>query len=153
MTFYSHNHFRFCCVDFVFVSGVRHFKYRGAFVSYDIVCQWAIRLKERVKDLPFDVEIDLSTFPFVFLVPKFHLPAHVRKCQVRFSFNLQPGVGRTDGEGIERDWSGLNPLATSVREMGPGSRHDTLDDHFGDWNFRRTVALRELTLSSSSYHV
>ncbi|KAJ3477374.1 hypothetical protein NLI96_g10506 [Meripilus lineatus] len=55
----------------------------------------------------------------------------------------EPGVGRTDGEGIERDWSGLNSLATSIREMGPGSRHDTLDDHFGDWNFRWTVALPE----------
>ncbi|KAJ3476825.1 hypothetical protein NLI96_g10890 [Meripilus lineatus] len=100
-------------------------------------------LKERVKDLPFDVKIDLTQFPFVFLVPKFHLPAHVRACQLEYSFNLQPGVGRTDGEGIERDWSGLNSLATSIREMGPGSRHDTLDDHFGDWNFRRTVALPE----------
>lgn len=135
----------------MFISGIRHFKYRGAIISYDIVCQWAVYLKDRVKDMDFDVEIDLTEFPFVFLVPKFHLPAHVRKCQLRYSFNLQRGVGRTDGEGIERDWSGLNPLATSIREMGPGSRHDTMDDHFGDWNFRRTVALRMFHLSRASH--
>lgn len=53
------------------------------------------------------------------------------------------GVGRTDGEGIERNWSEMNGVANSTSEMGPGSRHDTLDDHFGHHNFRKYVGIGE----------
>ena len=52
-----------------------------------------------------------------------------------------PGVGRTDGEGIERNWSEINRVANSTKEMGPGARHDTIDDHFGHHNFRKFVGL------------
>lgn len=76
-----------------------------------------------------------------FLVPKFHLPAHIKPCRTRFSFNYTPGVGRTDGEAPERGWAEVNPLAASTREMGPGARRDTLDSHFGDYNWRKTIGL------------
>ena len=56
-----------------------------------------------------------------FLVPKFHLPAHIEKCHQDYSFNYAPGIGRTDGEAPEHGWSNLNDLAYSTREMGPGS--------------------------------
>jgi hypothetical protein len=52
------------------------------------------------------------------------------------------GVGRTVGEDIETMWSGTNPLAPSVREMGPAARHDTLNDHWIGWNFRKIVGFR-----------
>jgi hypothetical protein len=35
---------------------------------------------------------------------------------------LTPGAGLGDGEAPERGWGELNPLATSTREMGPGTR-------------------------------
>lgn len=79
-----------------------------------------------------------------YLVPKFHLYAHQTDCQINYSFNLTPGVGRTDGEAPERGWAAMNPVASSTKEMGPGSRRDTLDDHFRDYNWRKIVALREL---------
>ncbi|KIK35321.1 hypothetical protein CY34DRAFT_17092 [Suillus luteus UH-Slu-Lm8-n1] len=28
-----------------------------------------------------------------------------------------------------------------MKEMGPGTRRDTLDDHFGDWNWKKTMTL------------
>lgn len=34
-------------------------------------------------------------------------------------------------------------MANSTKEMGPGSRHDTLDDHFGDYNWRKIMSLRK----------
>jgi len=49
------------------------------------------------------------------------------------------GAGRTVGEDIETTWAGTNPLAPSVREMGPVARHDTLNDHWNGWNFRKIV--------------
>ncbi|TFK61214.1 hypothetical protein BDN72DRAFT_778493, partial [Pluteus cervinus] len=50
-------------------------------------------------------------------------------------------VGRTDGEAPERGWSHINPIALSTCEMGPGSRRDTLDDHFGDLNWKKTYQM------------
>jgi len=76
-----------------------------------------------------------------YLVPKFHLPAHVEACNLGFSFNLTKGVGRTDGEAPERGWANINPAAQSTKEMGPGSRRDTLDDHFGDWNWKKIIKM------------
>ncbi|KAG2079402.1 uncharacterized protein F5147DRAFT_785092 [Suillus discolor] len=49
-----------------------------------------------------------------FFVPKFHLPAHVAKCQMIFSFNFTRFVGRTDGEAPERGWSNINPVASKI---------------------------------------
>lgn len=51
------------------------------------------------------------------------------------------GAGMTDAEGIERQWANLGPVATTTREMGPGYRHDTLDDHMGNWNWQKIVRL------------
>lgn len=76
-----------------------------------------------------------------FFVPKFHLPAHIEKCQTTFSFNFKRGIGRMDGEAPERGWANINPVASSTKEMGPGARRDTLDDFFGDWNWKKVVGL------------
>ncbi|KAG2356874.1 hypothetical protein BDR07DRAFT_1453293 [Suillus spraguei] len=70
-----------------------------------------------------------------FFVPKFHLPAHISKCQTIFY-----------GEAPERGWSNINPVASSTKAMGPGCRRDTLDDHFGDWNWKKMVGLGSLLL-------
>ncbi|KAG1856429.1 hypothetical protein F4604DRAFT_1931841 [Suillus subluteus] len=77
----------------------------------------------------------------VLTVPKFHLPAHIASCQTKFSFNFIKGVGWTDGKAPECGWADINPIATSTREMGPGSRRDTLDDHFNDWNWKKVCSM------------
>ncbi|PBK91046.1 hypothetical protein ARMGADRAFT_1032119 [Armillaria gallica] len=77
----------------------------------------------------------------LYLVPKFHLPAHVLKCRDNFFFNFSAGVGHTDGEAPEHGWAATNALAASTKEMGPGTRQDTLDDHFGDYNWRKIIIL------------
>lgn len=76
-----------------------------------------------------------------YLVPKFHLPAHIESYNLMFSFNLTPGIGRTDGEAPERGWANINPVAQSTKEMGPGTRHDTLNDHFGNWNWKKVIGM------------
>ena len=89
---------------------------------------------------PAHLQLDREHLHIKFLVPKFHLPTHVVSCQTAFSFNLTKGVGRTDGEVPERGWADVNRVASSMKEMGPGSRRDTLDDHFGDWNHKKIIA-------------
>ncbi|KAJ6563476.1 hypothetical protein B0H10DRAFT_2239446 [Mycena sp. CBHHK59/15] len=78
-----------------------------------------------------------------FLVPKFHLPAHIEACNLKFNFLLtrDTDVGQTDGEAPERGWANANPLARSTKDMGPGFRRDTLDDHFNDWNHKKIIGL------------
>ncbi|KAF7967195.1 hypothetical protein HWV62_35598 [Athelia sp. TMB] len=106
-------------------------------VSYDICCQWSINLWKRMLLFPSEYHLDHEHLKFTFVVPKFHLSAHVKKCQTAYSLNFTPGVGRTDGEAPERGWADINHVASSTKEMGPGSRRDTLDDHFADWNHKK----------------
>ncbi|KAF7972344.1 hypothetical protein HWV62_18114 [Athelia sp. TMB] len=75
-----------------------------------------------------------------------YFSTHVERCQTSFSFNLTRGVGRTDGEAIERGWANINALAASAKQMGPASYRETIDDHFGDWNHQRIVGLGRLLL-------
>ncbi|KAJ8495283.1 hypothetical protein ONZ45_g12926 [Pleurotus djamor] len=109
-------------------------------VIYDIACQWKVNFLSRMSALPTKLHIPPST-SLSFAIPKCHAPAHQASCQAPHSLNLMPGAGRTDGEGIERDWSMLNAAANSTREMGLGSRHDTLDDLFAYHNWQKTTGL------------
>ncbi|KAG1855222.1 hypothetical protein F4604DRAFT_1883241 [Suillus subluteus] len=98
-------------------------------ILYDIACQWSKHIWTRMSAFPHQYHIKHHEKSIVFLVPKFHLPAHIAKCQTSFSFNFIKGVSHTDGE------------ALNTREMGPGSRRDTLDDHFNDWNWKKICAM------------
>lgn len=116
------------------------------FISYDIVCQWYKNIWRRLASYhPKLCERGGRRF-YVWLIPKFHLPAHIEACNIRFSFNLTLFVGQTDGEAPERGWANANPLANSTKEMGPGARRDALDDHFNDWNHKKIVGLGEFLL-------
>ncbi|SJL18952.1 uncharacterized protein ARMOST_22555 [Armillaria ostoyae] len=85
----------------------------------------------------------MATGNILYLVPKFHLPAHVLKCRNNFSFNFSTRVGRTNGEAPEHGWAATNTLAMSTKEMGSGAHRDTLDDHFGDYNWRKIIILAD----------
>ncbi|KAJ7439837.1 hypothetical protein FB451DRAFT_1344179 [Mycena latifolia] len=108
--------------------------------SYDIACQWSRNFWERMKKMPAHLWLPSGT-KVQFKVPKFHLPPHVKKCHGLFSLNYTKWVGRTDGEGVERNWSWLNMAARSISVMGPGSRDDTIDDFCGFSNWQKTVGL------------
>ncbi|KAG2103746.1 uncharacterized protein F5147DRAFT_746673 [Suillus discolor] len=128
-------------MDYLFFSTLRGMQLEMLNVSYDIACQWHKNLWAHMKSFPQSHGLDYLSKVIHFFVPKFHLPAHVAKCQMIFSFNFTRFVGRTDGEAPERGWSNINPVASSTKAMGPGCCCDTLDDHFRDWNWKKTVGL------------
>ena len=128
-------------MDYAFVSALRHLDVNVLKVSYDIACQWHKKLHQRMDNMPPSLQLNLHNQNVSFLVPKFHLPAHIASCQWSFSFNWMKGVGRTDGEEPERGWANLNAAASSTKDMGPGHRRDTLDDYMGDWNWKKLVRL------------
>jgi len=132
-------------MDYIVLSALAPLLVASVFISYDIACQFKLHFEERMADLPSHLHLPRGV-DIGWGIPKCHCPMHKLPCQAPHSLNFKPGVGRTDGEGIERSWSELNRVANSTKEMGPGSRHDTLDDHLGHHNFRKYVGLGRFSL-------
>ena len=112
------------------------------FITYDIGCQWSKNFRSRILDFPESMQIDPETRVDV-AIPSWHINGHGRKCRTDFCLGYTKGAGRTCGEEVETTWSSTNPLAPSVREMAPGARHDTLNDHWNGWNIRKIVSFRK----------
>ncbi|KAJ7715348.1 hypothetical protein B0H16DRAFT_1339955, partial [Mycena metata] len=135
---------RYANMDWIFASIMRHVDSRlMKIVSYDIVCQWWRNLKSRIQRLPPLVRFRVILAIFRFVIPKLHIHAHTMACQLQFSLNLVPGSAQTDGEGIERPWANIGGVASSTREMGPGSREEVLNNHWGFWNWQKLLGLAE----------
>ena len=129
-------------VDYILASSLRGAELiRNIVMSYDIACQYSVKIWDHFDFYDDEIEIQLDGRTFRFMVPKFHLPVHVAACQTQYSLNFNEKVGRTDGEGIERGWGNINPIASSTREMGPGSRHDRLDQVLNDLNWVKVTRL------------
>ncbi|KAK7019222.1 hypothetical protein VNI00_018122 [Paramarasmius palmivorus] len=128
--------------DFAVGSSQRHSDERlFRVLCYDIVCQYHKKFFERMASLPAVARIGLHQDRWKFAVPKLHIQGHERRCQENFALHFMLGAGQTDGEGIERHWANLGPIGTSTREMGPGHRRDTIDDHMGAWNWSKVIGL------------
>ncbi|KAK7045327.1 hypothetical protein VNI00_007576 [Paramarasmius palmivorus] len=131
---------RYCNMDAILLFSIMSCYWLLLVISYDIACQWYKNFMARMKTLPAYLHIPSFT-SLKFKVPKFHLPAHVPACFAPFSFNFTKGVGKTDGEAIERNWSTLNGIARCVSMMTAGGRLDTIDDFCNFSNWRKTVNL------------
>ncbi|KAJ7695539.1 hypothetical protein B0H14DRAFT_3530148 [Mycena olivaceomarginata] len=76
-----------------------------------------------------------------FVIPKLHILGHLKFCQDFFSLLYILGSAQADMEGIERIWSSSGLMGASTREMGPGSRQDTLDNFWHHWNWGKVVGM------------
>lgn len=131
-----------CNMDYIFASSVISIGLRYLKVSYDVCCQWFTHFWRRHQLLPPHLRLTTDRSAVLPLIPKFHLQSHTDSCHSKFSFNYCQGCGRTDGEGVERNWDELNGLAASTAEMTPAHRWETLDYACGWCNFRKTMGLR-----------
>lgn len=130
-------------MDYVFLSSVKGVTILHIVLSYDVICQWGVHFWERMQKMKEELQLKIPEANLILLIPKFHLPAHQSSCQTYYSFNFQTGVGRTHGETIEENWAHTNKAASQTKEMGPGSRQDTLDDIFGFHNWSMEVSLEQ----------
>ncbi|TDL14398.1 hypothetical protein BD410DRAFT_734138 [Rickenella mellea] len=135
---------KYANMDYIFWSTMKDDRPHRVVISYDIACQWSVNLWSRVPQIPGPLQVDHDSVELIDMIPNFHNPGHKTECHTTKSFHYLHGVGMTDGEAIERGWAGTNPLANSTKEMGPGARHDTLDDHWGDMNWKKIVGLGTL---------
>ncbi|KAF8147457.1 hypothetical protein K438DRAFT_1509006, partial [Mycena galopus ATCC 62051] len=135
---------RYVNMDWILVCILFHIDPRLLkFISYDIVCQWWINLKARLKTLPGAMRLNLVLKLCRFIIPKMHIKGHLIDCQIIYSLNLIPGSAQTDAEGIERPWAHIGGVGSSTREMGPGSREDMLNAHWSSWNWQKLLGLGE----------
>lgn len=131
-------------MDFIYCSGAAEEEVEEIQLTYDVACQWKKKLWDVcMPKMPESIRIPREKIRVSYGVPKFHLVVHEKPCHAPHSLAFTQGNGETDGEGIERNWGETNGAAASTKEMGPGSRHDTLDDHCGHSNWTKTVGLSE----------
>ena len=89
-------------MDFFFFSNLARMLIKKIVASYDIACQWSRNFYNRMAtSFPESWVVNRNAVNIHFLIPKFHLPAHIKKCHQDYSFNYAPGIGCTDGEAPE----------------------------------------------------
>ncbi|KAJ7059029.1 hypothetical protein C8F01DRAFT_1303448, partial [Mycena amicta] len=133
--------FSYANMDYILLHALGDTRVKRFVLSYDIACQWKQRLRTRVLEIANDAGLlpDLSNFEIVFGLPVWHAAAHEINCQAAMSLSYATGVGRTDGEGIERTWATLNPISYATKEMGEGNRHDSIEDKIDHISFEKNV--------------
>ncbi|KAF7321419.1 CxC2 domain-containing protein [Mycena kentingensis (nom. inval.)] len=132
----------YCNMDFIFFSAIMSLVMLWLTISYDVACQWKLHLRNRMERLPPPMHKNLQETTVQFGLPVWHSPAHKTDCQNENDLALKRGVGKTDGEGIERFWSRMNAAAYSSKEMSFGHRADFLDDRIDNNNYTRNMTLR-----------
>ncbi|KAJ6607425.1 hypothetical protein B0H10DRAFT_1818202 [Mycena sp. CBHHK59/15] len=130
---------RYTNMDYILLSAILGITAMYLAISYDIACQWRINFESRMAAIPEHMRLDLTKTKVLYGLPVWHAAAHEKKCQAQNSLSYLPGVGRTDGEGIERTWSGFNPLAWATKEMNVGARHDAMEEKIDHHNFEKNI--------------
>ncbi|RDX43071.1 hypothetical protein OH76DRAFT_1458528 [Lentinus brumalis] len=127
---------RYVNIDYLVHSSLQQNAPTDVLASYDIACHFDRKLATRWWEYGFENNHNIQ-----WAIPKFHINAHREPCRAAYNLRYLPFSARDDGEGIERIWSRLNAAAASTREMGPGSRRDTLDDIFAHHNWLKVCYL------------
>lgn len=116
------------------------------FVTYDLACQYYKNFLRRMSAFPPCMKLDTTTTENMrWAIPKKHWAVHGPD-HSRWSLNYLPYSARTSGELIETSWAHSNPISVSTREMAPAVRREVLDDHWGAWNWQKTIKFGESML-------
>jgi hypothetical protein len=112
-------------------------------LSYDAMCQYQIKLKERFQQRFPDLTPHLDRMRY--MIPVLHLRDHQEECEYKYGPYYMLGGAHYYGEQAESIWAEYNQVGGRTRQMTPGHRHDTLNEHHSDWNWKKFVALRKYT--------
>ncbi|KAJ7704630.1 hypothetical protein B0H14DRAFT_2416236 [Mycena olivaceomarginata] len=132
---------RFANMDFIVMGALAGFALMWLTISYDISCQWKINLAKRNAMMPDDMKLPLDTIKVQCALPVWHASSHEEECSSANSLSFKPGVGKSDGEGVERTWAVLNPASYHTKDMGKGNRMDTLEDKIDSHNYLKNLGL------------
>ncbi|KAJ7154943.1 hypothetical protein C8R43DRAFT_1126327 [Mycena crocata] len=118
---------RYVNMDYITMSALAGRSLQSLTVSYDIACQWKTNLATRNAKLPSKIQLPLADIDIQCALPVWHAASHNKDCQNANSLSFKTGVGKSDGEGVERVWSRLNPGAHSTKDAGHGQRADVME--------------------------
>ncbi|KAI0323812.1 hypothetical protein GY45DRAFT_1349685 [Cubamyces sp. BRFM 1775] len=135
---------RYVNMDYLLHSSLATTSIPSLTVSYDIACQYSVNLQCRFGMYQYGTLADRT---IRWVIPKFHISAHQESCRANYSLHYLPECANVDGEAVKRGWALSNLAAPSTKEMGPGSRRDTLDDIFADQNWYKVTRLPQMLLS------
>ncbi|KAK7050374.1 hypothetical protein R3P38DRAFT_2763610 [Favolaschia claudopus] len=130
---------RYSNMDYIVLASLLGITLLWLAISYDVACQWQVNFPRRMEEMPENLRLDLTIIQVLFALPVWHAMAHERSCQVQNSLTYTAGVGRTDGEGIERVWSRLIAIAWATRVMGRGAREDGIEDKVDHENYEKNI--------------
>lgn len=126
-------------MDYIIASALFGFSLMLLTISYDIACQWKKNLPERNTKLPKRIRLPLERIDLQCALPVWHAGSHNEECEKDNSLSFKTGVGKSDGEGVERVWSVLNPAANHTKDANRGQRVDTLEDKIDNHNFLKNI--------------
>jgi hypothetical protein len=135
-------------MDFIVMSALVGFALILLTISYNIACQWKVHLKDRNEKLPPAMRLPVDNIKIQCALPVWHAGSHNEDCQNQNSLSFKPGVGKSDGEGVKRTWSVLNPAAYSTKDAGLGQRADILEGKIDNHNYLKNVGQGASRLSS-----
>lgn len=82
-------------------SSVQHTTVSSLTLSYNIACQWEKNRPARWIQLPDALKHSLDNVELQCGLPVWHGSSHQEDCEKENSLSYLPGVGKTDGEGVE----------------------------------------------------
>ncbi|KAJ7138991.1 hypothetical protein C8R44DRAFT_606318 [Mycena epipterygia] len=130
---------RYANMDYILMSALQGFDLAELTLSYDIACQWKINFAERMAKLPAHLQLELDNILLETGLPVWHALVHEDFCASLNSLNYIRGVGRSDGEGVERLWAFLNLCSYQSKEMGLGNCVDTIEDKLDSHNHQKNI--------------
>ncbi|KAJ7715855.1 hypothetical protein DFH07DRAFT_762650 [Mycena maculata] len=130
---------RYANMDYIVMSALRGFNLMELAISYDIACQWKINLPERMACLPPELILDLNAVCLQCGLPVWHASAHNKSCANKHALGFLAGLGKSNGEGVERLWADLNRASYNTKDMSMGNRADTIEDKIDSHNFLKNL--------------
>ncbi|KAJ7813724.1 hypothetical protein B0H14DRAFT_3477608 [Mycena olivaceomarginata] len=93
---------RYANMDFVVMAALAGFSLLMLTLLYDIAYQWQVNLPSRIVKLPGEMRLPLDSIKLQCALPVWHAVLHNEDCQSTNSLSFKEGVGKMDGEGVER---------------------------------------------------
>ncbi|KAF7342705.1 CxC2 domain-containing protein [Mycena sanguinolenta] len=132
---------RFLNMDYILLAALMGFVLMLLTISYDIACQWKRNFPTRNSNMPKEMQLPLDKIHVQCALPVWHAGTHDEECESANSLSFKLGVGKSDGEGVERTWAVLNPASYHTKDMSKGNRIDTLEDKIDSHNFLKNLGL------------
>ena len=109
--------------------------------SYDNMCGLTPNISQRWHKYHkrFAYHIDKSRW----LIPACHVKGHEFGCEFLYCYVYKPCTSHFHGETAEYGWTVFNGVGPSVLQMNPGHRHDRIEGHHSDWNWKKLIRARE----------